>query len=893
MVAKGKIMCGTCARLSSYSADCVYEGSANSAQNDMTFQGEPDESALPPAPENVESLLLELRDSDSHHSGAKFARFESVAIDNVYVSEGSQEPASPIAAKVPSTMAAGFLPEPLQSINWGYTAPSTINVFFASSGVTVNDGYSDNPTFTTSAWSATEIAAANSAFQNFENVANVTINVVNNIAAANFVMFESANATTDLGYWGVGGGTLTYSGTNYILDGWGVFNANDPSWSTPSLAMGGYGYVTLIHEIGHGMGLAHPHDNGGTSSVMNGVTGPFGSYGTTGLNQGLWTTMSYNDGFHSQNGDMPVTQGYGWQGSLMTLDIAVLQQTYGARAFNAGANIYTMPQVNAAGTYYQAIWDTGGTDTIRHTGSAASTINLNAASLANSNVGGGFLSSVVGIKGGFTIANGVVIENAIGGSGADTIIGNSVANTLDGGLGIDRLYGGGGADLFYVNHAGDNVYESVGAGADRVLTSVSYVLTLGQEIETLTTTNALGLGAINLTGNAFANVLGGNAGANTLNGGVGIDRLLGYGGADTYYVDNAADLVFEAAGAGSDRVLSSVSYVLAAGQEMEALTTTNALGLGAINLTGNAFANVIAGNAGANILSGGTGIDQHFGYGGADTYYVDNAADAVFEAVGAGADRVLSSVSYVLTAGQEVETLTTTNALGFGAINFTGNAFANVLAGNGATNILNGGAGADRLFGYGGGDFYYVDNAADSVYESAGGGADRVFASVSYVLTAGQEVETLTTTNANGLGAINFTGNAIDNTIGANAGANIINGSLGNDVLYGYGGNDIFVFDTALNAATNRDTIADFNAAADTIRLENTVFALLTATGTLALNLFKNLSLAVQDPDDVILYNDTTGALFYDSNGLALGGQTQFAALTGSPTVTNLDFVVI
>ena len=81
--------------------------------------------------------------------------------------------------------------------------------------------------------------------------------------------------------------------------------------------------------------------------------------------------------------------------------------------------------------------------------------------------------------------------------------------------------------------------------------------------------------------------------------------MQGLGGNDTYYVDNAGDVVDEAAGGGSDRVLTSVSYTLTAGQEIEALSTTNNAGTGAINLTGNAFAQTITGNAGANVIDGG------------------------------------------------------------------------------------------------------------------------------------------------------------------------------------------------------------------------------------------------------------------------------------------------
>jgi Ca2+-binding RTX toxin-like protein len=395
----------------------------------------------------------------------------------------------------------------------------------------------------------------------------------------------------------------------------------------------------------------------------------------------------------------------------------------------------------------------------------------------------------------------------------------------------------------------------------------------------------------NIVGNALNNMIDAKGGNDTINGGVGADNMFGGVGNDLYYVDNALDKVTEAVGGGSDRVLASISYALAAGQSVEILATTNAAGIGAINLTGNAFNNLIQGNAGVNILNGGGGIDTMVGFGGSDQYSVDVAGDIVTEAAGGGiADRVLASVSYALGAGQEIEILTTTNSTGLGAINLSGNAFSQTIQGNAGVNVLNGAGGLDTLVGFGGNDQYYVDVAGDIVIEAVGGGSDRVFASVSYALGAGQEIEILSTTNTAGLGAINLTGNAFNNTVAGNNGNNVINGSLGNDVLWGYSGSDVFVFNTALNAATNHDVITDFNVAADTIHLENAIFTLLTASGTLAAGLFGVFG--AQDASDVILYDQANGNLYYDSNGLVAGGQTLFADVTNGLALTNLDFFV-
>ena len=238
------------------------------------------------------------------------------------------------------------------------------------------------------------------------------------------------------------------------------------------------------------------------------------------------------------------------------------------------------------------------------------------------------------------------IENATGGAGNDTLIGDINNNDLDGGIGADIMIGLGGNDRYFVDNVGDQVFEAVAGGNDRVLASTSYALQAGQEIEALTTTGSNRTTAINLTGNEFANTIAGNNGNNIIDGMGGADSMSGLGGNDSYFVDNVGDQVLEAVGGGKDRVCASLSHALLAGQEIEILSTTNSGGTAAINLTGNEFANIVKGNRGDNVLDGKGDADNMAGLRGDDRYIVDNSGDRVSEKAGEGNDRVLAATSY-------------------------------------------------------------------------------------------------------------------------------------------------------------------------------------------------------------------------------------------------------
>ena len=349
-------------------------------------------------------------------------------------------------------------------------------------------------------------------------------------------------------------------------------------------------------------------------------------------------------------------------------------------------------------------------------------------------------------------------------------------DTLNGGNNNDELLGGTGSDTLHGNN-GDDSLSGEGNGEDG---------DLGDK----------------LFGDAGNDQLFGEAGDDTLDGGTGDDKMFGDIGNDIYYVDSLKDQVSEFAGNGTaDAVAARSSYVLAAAVDVEILRTTSSAGTTKIDLTGNALKQTITGNAGDNVLSSGGGAaDTMQGLGGNDIYRVYNAGDVVVEsasAAGGIADRVSAAVDYVLKASIGIEILTTTSSTGTSGIDLTGNAFVQSITGNDGSNILSdgGAGGADTMAGRGGNDIYIVNNSGDVIVEGATqGAADRVSASVDYVLKAGVFVEVMTTTSSKDGSGIDLTGNAFAQSITGNDGDNILNdGGLGGaDTMAGRGGNDIY-----------------------------------------------------------------------------------------------------
>ncbi|HYD30824.1 MAG TPA: M10 family metallopeptidase [Azospirillaceae bacterium] len=313
--------------------------------------------------------------------------------------------------------------------------------------------------------------AVRSALQAWANVANIDLQEV-----SDEIMADSVKPVIAVG--GITQESDTY-GWAYLPgsgDLAGDFWFNNGLPDNADLLPGGDGYETIVHELGHALGLSHPFDEDSMSP----------------LEEGTEETLQFSVMSYTNHPTYPDT----WPSAPMVWDVAAIQTLYGANLrFHAGNDSYTWA---TDARFVSTIWDGGGSaDWIRGANqTTAVSINLNPG--AFSSIGrGGSADEPEAARNNLGIAWGVTIENASGGRSHDTLVGNTVANRLEGNAGNDLLQGGAGNDVL-VGGAGTDTAVYTGSRSSYRFTrqsNGSVVVTGPQGRDTLTTIEKVKFGA--------------------------------------------------------------------------------------------------------------------------------------------------------------------------------------------------------------------------------------------------------------------------------------------------------------------------------------------------------------------------------------------------------------
>nr|MDP9415983.1 M10 family metallopeptidase C-terminal domain-containing protein [Pseudomonadota bacterium] len=524
---------------------------------------------------------------------------------------------------------------------------------------------------------------------------------------------------------------LTFRNSTEIVRGDSWYN----SQRFLSPRQGNYDYVSFLHEIGHNLGLKHPHETKGQRPAL-----------PASVDSSEYTVMSYYSYAYS-TATKYTAEGWGFPQTYMMLDIAALQHLYGANFdYNAGNTTYSWDKdtgayfINGirqwtpgANRVFMTIWDGGGIDTYDlsnyndgvsidlRPGAWTTTSAVQLANLGNGNFARGNVANALTFAGDPRS----LIENAIAGAGNDTVIGNEASNSffLQHG-GDDSASGGLGNDIFYYGGALTAADRNDGGeGADTLVLQGNYAnLTLGA--------------------NSLTNIEGVSIQSGTV-------TRFGQSGTNSY--DYNLKTVEANVAAGQQLRVNAQSLVAGEDFTFDGSAETDGgrflvfAGYGVDLLTGGAGNDVFffeAGRFGAgDKVNGGAGIDAVVISGkepsttGAAAFEIASGAFTSIEALSfngrfASDPSALPSYSVVLRDGNIAagarlvvngSSLGSGQSLSFdasavtaGRLTLFGGAGADTLIGGAADDLIYAGAGADTLTGGGGADIFQFRDILDS-----------------------------------------------------------------------------------------------------------------------------------------------------------------------------------